>query len=245
MDFDKAFQILSAWKHASAPTPEAVELEHAYRDALAECQRLSGLINTPETEDFLRAVQLEAAHQLERWGEDDRSRKDDLDWIWLITFLTGKVRWGKTSREPGKGTRAEALAYATQMAADQLTGIPAVYAEDGREKYLHRIVTIAAAALNWHRNRWPGHGPEGFPDQRGTEGTQAVFKVGQILRRKERRASIYPDWLVIRSVQHMPQSPGGPFWHYTYDETKEDGTLLQNGRYCVERWLVEDYEVVH
>lgn len=42
----------------------------AERDALrVEVERLNGLINTPHTDDFMRAVPIEAAHQRVRWGE--------------------------------------------------------------------------------------------------------------------------------------------------------------------------------
>lgn len=48
-------------------------------------------INTPCTTDFLEAVPLEAAHQLERWGSDHDAGKTPLDWFWLIGYLAQKA----------------------------------------------------------------------------------------------------------------------------------------------------------
>ena len=74
------------------------------------------LLNAPEIVDFVRAVQLEAAHQRARWGSDHDAGKTDADWFWLLGYLGGK----------------------------------ALRADDGIEKQLHRIITVAAAACNWH-----------------------------------------------------------------------------------------------
>lgn len=56
----------------------------------AENARLRALINTPETENFMAAVPLEAAHQIERWGEQHDSQKSPLDWYWTLGYLGGK-----------------------------------------------------------------------------------------------------------------------------------------------------------
>jgi hypothetical protein len=58
---------------------------------LAEIDRLNKLINTPQTEDFMSAVKIEAAHQQERWGTDHDAGKEDSDWFWLIGYLAGKI----------------------------------------------------------------------------------------------------------------------------------------------------------
>lgn len=73
-------------------------------------------ISTPEVNDFLEAVKIEAAYQRKRWGASD-PHKTPWDWWQLVVYLSGK-------------------AFFT----------PARY----RKKVLHRIVTIAAAAYNWH-----------------------------------------------------------------------------------------------
>jgi len=84
-------------------------------------ERLDALVNTPEIHDFAKAVVLEAAHQLERWKDTD-PRKADADWFWLIGYLAGKALHN-----------------------------PLDVDEDARDKRLHRIITVAAAAANWHR----------------------------------------------------------------------------------------------
>lgn len=54
-------------------------------------------INTPQVDDFLDAVRLEAAHQRERWGTEHDAGKADADWFWLIGYLAGKaLRPGQT-----------------------------------------------------------------------------------------------------------------------------------------------------
>ena len=48
-------------------------------------------LNTPEVVDFVAGMNLEAAHQRERWGNDHDSGKTDADWFWLIGYLAGKA----------------------------------------------------------------------------------------------------------------------------------------------------------
>lgn len=52
---------------------------------------LEALINQPEVSSFLQGVQLEAAHQEERWGAEDREGKEPQDWFWLVGYLSGKA----------------------------------------------------------------------------------------------------------------------------------------------------------
>jgi hypothetical protein len=58
---------------------------------LAEIERLTTLLNTPEVEDFARGVMLEAPHQRERWGSDHDDGKTPFDWFWLIGYLSQKA----------------------------------------------------------------------------------------------------------------------------------------------------------
>lgn len=78
---------------------QAQEGQDATAQGLAhEVQRLHALINTPELFDFDRAVQLESAHQKERWGDKHDSAKEPQDWFWLVGYLAGKCwrrAWGK------------------------------------------------------------------------------------------------------------------------------------------------------
>lgn len=56
-----------------------------------EISRLTALINTPETADFLKGVSLEMPHQRERWGAAHDAGKDALDWVWLLGHLVNKA----------------------------------------------------------------------------------------------------------------------------------------------------------
>lgn len=87
---------------------------------------LENLLNTPEVIDFGKALRLEAAHQRERWGSDHDAGKTDADWLWLLGYLASKALHNPPPFD-APGHRAQQ-----------------------RDKKLHRIVTIAAAAANWH-----------------------------------------------------------------------------------------------
>lgn len=63
----------------------------ALTTAKVERDRLLALINTPEIDNFLRAVHLEAVHQVERWGVANDRAKRPADWFWLIGYLGGKA----------------------------------------------------------------------------------------------------------------------------------------------------------
>ncbi len=72
------------FERSSASVAEVAQLR-------AEVARLNALINTPTTDDWLKGVQLEAAHQIERWGADHDAGKSPLDWFWLIGYLSQKA----------------------------------------------------------------------------------------------------------------------------------------------------------
>lgn len=69
--------------------PRLLALQHIA--ALEEVDRLRALINTPATADFIEAVPLEAAHQIERWGPDHDAGKSPWDWFWTCGYLAGKA----------------------------------------------------------------------------------------------------------------------------------------------------------
>lgn len=60
------------------------------RRAAEELTYLRGLINNPHTEEFLSAVQYEAAHQRYRFGEAHDRQKSAENWHWLLGKLAGK-----------------------------------------------------------------------------------------------------------------------------------------------------------
>ena len=67
---------------------EGATLEERLR---ARVEKLEALLNTPEVEDFLKGVPIEAAHQRDRWGEDHDAKKIPEDWFWLLGYLGGKA----------------------------------------------------------------------------------------------------------------------------------------------------------
>lgn len=58
---------------------------------LRELNDLKALLNTPEIEDFDKAVPLEAGHQIQRWGAAADAGKSPEDWFWLCGYLAGKA----------------------------------------------------------------------------------------------------------------------------------------------------------
>jgi hypothetical protein len=65
----------------------AVELD-SWRERAGRAEKL---LNTPELHDFARGVVLEAAHQIHRWGVEDRRDKTPTDYFWLVGYLAGKA----------------------------------------------------------------------------------------------------------------------------------------------------------
>jgi hypothetical protein len=102
--------------------PRAVRmlLENAVK-AADEVERLTNLIHTPEVIDFTKALNIEAAFQREKWGAAGDAGKSNADWFWLIGYLAGKALHN-----------------------------PGVTEKNTIRKQLHRIITVAAAACNWH-----------------------------------------------------------------------------------------------
>lgn len=97
-------QRLDRWL-AAAATTEASRLQ-------AEVDRLTTLLNTPLLDDFAPAVQREAAHQRERWGEAHDARKAPEDWFWTLSYLAGKAL-----RAQIDGDRERALHHTVSSAA--------------------------------------------------------------------------------------------------------------------------------
>lgn len=87
------------------------------------CEPCRKELGAPEIEDFFEAVKKEAAYQRERWGAEHDGGKTDADWLWLIGYLAGKALHNPVCAGE---TRSEL------------------------ELKLHRIITVAAAACNWH-----------------------------------------------------------------------------------------------
>ena len=70
---------------------KAKALQSENKRLLAREKELEGLINTPEIDDFIKALPLEAAHQKERWGKEHDLIKNPFDWFWLVGYLAQKA----------------------------------------------------------------------------------------------------------------------------------------------------------
>jgi hypothetical protein len=76
---------------ASTPSPAASPSIPEPSEEAKELAALKALLNTPEIEDFDKAVPLEAAHQVVRWGVAHDAGKEATDWYWVVGHLAGKA----------------------------------------------------------------------------------------------------------------------------------------------------------
>lgn len=70
--------------------------------ALQEIRDTRKLLNTPLFDDFIAAIKVEAAHQVERWGSNHDAGKRPEDWITLLTYVIGKATMAHFSAKPLK-----------------------------------------------------------------------------------------------------------------------------------------------
>jgi|GEM_PF-1006584 len=76
----------------AAATIRSLIADRSAPDALREeVERLRAALNTPEVDDFAKAVVLEAQHQRERWPSEHDAGKAPLDWFWLVGYLAQKA----------------------------------------------------------------------------------------------------------------------------------------------------------
>jgi len=66
------------------------ELHDALDERNKEIKRLKGLIDSPEIHEFVKGVQIEAAHQRNKWGPTHDADKHAHDWFAVISYLHGK-----------------------------------------------------------------------------------------------------------------------------------------------------------
>ncbi|WP_447727261.1 hypothetical protein [Sphingomonas koreensis] len=103
----------SQLSHRSLMNKSKWDLASLVMEFAGQAERLSQLINTPETEDFTSAVKLEAAHQRDRWGTDHDAGKSPFDWFWLIGYLAQKAA---ASAVAGDGEKAKHHTISTAAA---------------------------------------------------------------------------------------------------------------------------------
>ena len=85
---------LSAWGSTAIVCNQAAD----------EIERLTNLVNTPMYQPFDRAVKLEAAHQVNRWGTVHDRKKEPQEWFWLVGYLAGKALRAHLSGDRVKAT---------------------------------------------------------------------------------------------------------------------------------------------
>ena len=127
-------------------------LQAEYDDLLrraAEGDRLTALINTPELVDFAKAVHLEAVHEEERWGTDDREGKEPYDWHWLVAHLSGRSLAHHKEAERLEVELRTAQACGSVFTQEALAFCEAQIAHH-REKAVHHTITAGAALAHWH-----------------------------------------------------------------------------------------------
>lgn len=129
--------------HNPAPQGDWLEpfwqLGRERREVQEERDRLHRLINTPELIDFPRAVHLEAVHQKQRWGTEDREGKSPAAWFWLLSHLATRALEHHKNAERLVGGNA-----------DDPNGLIAAEIAHHREKAAHHCITAAAVLSHWH-----------------------------------------------------------------------------------------------
>lgn len=92
--------------------PVTVEAAEALLVMALRAYELEEMVNNPHTDEFLPAVQLEAAHQRDRWGDAHDRGKSAENWFWLVGYLAGKCLRAVIS-----GDREKALHHTISSAA--------------------------------------------------------------------------------------------------------------------------------
>lgn len=87
----KSNEFCTSGSMGSSLQEQVVELRQKLFEAEAERDQFKALLNTPEVDDFDKALPLEASHQVIRWGAEHDAGKAPADWFWLIGYLAGKA----------------------------------------------------------------------------------------------------------------------------------------------------------
>lgn len=125
---------------AGSASQELIQVAGEKEKLRNELNSLRKLLDTPEVEDFDKAVPLEAAHQVKRWSAEHDAGKEPEDWFWLLGYLAGK-----------------ALA-AARMAKEARTGHLGIAKETlFLEKAKHHCISSAAVLRNWHAHLRTGN----------------------------------------------------------------------------------------
>ncbi len=107
---DKANAVRLTQSEFEALRDEVKRLEQDRAMVTDDRNRLLALINSPVTEDFLKGVRNEVAHQVIRWPGD--AAKTHVDWLGVVAWLSGKA-----ARAMERGDRDKALHHTISTAA--------------------------------------------------------------------------------------------------------------------------------
>ena len=108
-DVQKGAEVLAVFHELLAERKDIGPEGRAIHQELGELARYLAKIevayselNTPEIDDFLKAVEREALHQRDRWGAEHDAGKRPEDWIALVTYLLGKATKAHYDRDDDK-----------------------------------------------------------------------------------------------------------------------------------------------
>lgn len=93
-------------------TDQQISLAEQLAITTEERDALSALVNSPQTAEFLSAVQAEGAHQVQRYGEARDRSKSATAWFHLLAYLSGKA-----CRAAIEGDKEKALHHCISSAA--------------------------------------------------------------------------------------------------------------------------------
>jgi hypothetical protein len=124
--------------HVTSLEGQLADMTNERNQLKAQLEELQALINSPLTDQFLRATKNELVHQVQRWGTVHDRAKRPQDWFFLVGYLGGK-----------------ALHHHMELMR-LLSGESAVFHETDyrlveyhREKAKHHTISTAAALGNW------------------------------------------------------------------------------------------------
>lgn len=118
------------------PSYSVLEKENAW--LRKQVDQLTNLINTPHTDDFIRALPLEAAHQISRWGTEHDEGKTVWDWFWLIGYLAQKAASAALAGDTEKAkhhtisTAAVLLNWFRRLTGDDTSFRPGIESPKGK-----------------------------------------------------------------------------------------------------------------
>lgn len=113
---------------AGSASQELIRVTEEKEKLRNELNSLRKLLDTPEVEDFDKAVPLEAAHQVKRWSAEHDVGKEPEDWFWLVGYLVGKALASARMAKATSGQQSELFL----------------------EKAKHHCISSAAVLRNWH-----------------------------------------------------------------------------------------------